>query len=77
MLGGGGDEVSVMPVVYPCGMVIVSSLRSVLSVGSSSKPSHTYLPLSIFQITPYSIVFQEEEGEEAKTNQATGGKSQT
>ena len=44
-LGGGGDEVSVIPVVYPRGMVSVLSLGSFLSVGSSSKPSHPLLPL--------------------------------
>ena len=47
MLGGGGDEVSVMPVVYPCWTFSVSSLSSFLSVGSSSKPSHTSLPLHL------------------------------
>ena len=36
-----------MPVVYPLGNVSVSSLGSVSSVGSSSKPSHTYLPVSV------------------------------
>ena len=47
MLGGGGDEVSVIPVVYLNGTVSVSSLSSFLSVGSSSKPSHISLPLSL------------------------------
>ena len=47
VLGGGGDEVSVMTVVYPCGTVIVSSLGSFMYVGSSSKPSHPSIPLSI------------------------------
>ena len=47
VLGGGGDEVSIMPVVYPRGTVIVSTLGSFSSVGSSSKPSHTSLPLSL------------------------------
>ena len=45
MLGGGGDEVSVMPDVYPHGTVSVSSLGYFLSVGSSSTPSHISLPL--------------------------------
>ena len=36
-----------MPFVFPCGKLIVSSLGSFLSVGSSSKPSHTSLPLSL------------------------------
>ena len=47
MLVGGGDEVSVMPVVYPCGTVSVSSLGCFSSIGSSSKPPHPSLPLSI------------------------------
>ena len=47
MLGGGGDEVSVMRVVYPRGTVSVSSLGSFSSVGSSSKPSHPSVPLSL------------------------------
>ena len=46
VLGGGGDEVSVMTVVYPRGTASVSSLGSFSSVGSSSKPSHPSLPLS-------------------------------
>ena len=36
-----------MTFVYPRGMVSVSSLGSFSSVGSSSKPSHPYLPLSL------------------------------
>ena len=47
MLGGGGDEFSFMPVVYPHGTVSVSSLGSFSYVGSSSKTSHTSLPLSL------------------------------
>ena len=47
MLGGGGDEVSVMPVVYPRGRVSISSLGYFSSVGSSSKPRHPSLPLSL------------------------------
>ena len=60
MIGGGGAEVIVMPVVYHCGTVSVSSLGSFLSVGSSPKPSRPFLPLS--WSTPYSKLFQEEEG---------------
>ena len=45
MLGGGGNEVSFRPVVYPCGMISVSSLGYFLSVGSSSKSSHPSLPI--------------------------------
>ena len=47
VLGYGGEYVSILPVVYPCGAVSVSSLRSFLSVDFSSKPSHTSLPVSI------------------------------
>ena len=52
----GGDEVSIVPFVYPCGLVSVSSLGSFSSVGSSSKPSRPYFPLSIGarQIQEYS-----------------------
>ena len=39
LLGVAGDEVSIMPVVYPCETVSVSSLGSLSSVGSSYKPS--------------------------------------
>ena len=47
VLGGGVDEVSVMPVVYPRGTVSVSSLGYFLSVGSSSEPSHPSVPISL------------------------------
>ena len=43
----GGEKVNIVPVVYPCGTVSVSSLGYFLSVGSSSKPSHPPLPLSL------------------------------
>ena len=43
----GGDEVNIVPFVYPCGKVSVSSLGSFSYVGSSSKPSHPSLPLSL------------------------------
>ena len=46
-LRDGGDEFSVMPVVYPRGTSIVSSLGYFSSVGSSSKNSNTSLPLSL------------------------------
>ena len=60
----GGEEVNILPFVYPRGTVSVSSLGSFLSVGSSSKPSHPSLHIS--QSTPHSKVFQKEEGEEKK-----------
>ena len=41
----GGDEVNIVPFVYPRGTVSVSSLGSFSSVGSSYKPSHPSLPL--------------------------------
>ena len=43
----GGDEVNIVPFVYPRGTVSVSSLGSFSSVGSSSKPSHPSLSLSL------------------------------
>ena len=46
VLGGGGDEVSFMPVIYPHGNISVSLLGYFSSVDSSSKTSHTSLPLS-------------------------------
>ena len=45
MLGGGGDEVSMITVVYPRGTVSISSLGYFPSVDSSSKPSHASLPI--------------------------------
>ena len=47
MIGDGSEEVSIVPVVYPRGTVSVSSLGYFFSVGSCSKPSHTYFTLSI------------------------------
>ena len=46
VLGGGGEEFSVMPVVYPRGTVRVLSLSSFLYVVSSSNTSHPPLTLS-------------------------------
>ena len=43
----GGDEVNYVPFVYLQGTVSVSSLGYFLSVGSSYKPSHPSLPLSL------------------------------
>ena len=47
MFGYGGEKVSIVTVVYPRGTVSISSLGFFLSVGSSSKPSHSSLPLSL------------------------------
>ena len=55
MLGGGGDEVGIMPVIYPHWTVSVSSLGYFSSVGSSSKhycPS-LYLSLGAHHIQEY------------------------
>ena len=47
VLGDGGEGVIIVPVVYPRGTVSVSSLGSVLSVDSSSKPDHPSLLVSV------------------------------
>ena len=47
MLGGGGEDVSIVPVVHSRGTVSVLSLGYFSSVGSSSKPSHPSLPVSL------------------------------
>ena len=47
MLGYIVEEFIILPVVYPCGTVSVSSLGYFSSVGSTSKPSHPSLPLSL------------------------------
>ena len=65
MLGGGGDEVSVMPVVYPRGTVSVSSLGSFSSVGSSSKTSYPLLPLSL-GVNPIQEYFKKKRGRNRK-----------
>ena len=43
----GGDDANIVPFLYPRGTVSVSSLGSFSPVGSSYKPSHPYLPLSL------------------------------
>ena len=47
MIGDGYEDFSILPVVYPCGTVSVSSLGYFSSVGYSSKPSHPSFPVSI------------------------------
>ena len=47
VLGGEGDEVSILPFAYPCGAVSFSSLGYFWSIGSSSKPSHHSLSVSV------------------------------
>ena len=54
VLGSGGDEVSVMLIVYPRGTFSVSSLVYFSSVVLSYKPSNPSLPLSI-SIPPNSL----------------------
>ena len=56
VLGGGGDEVSVMPVIYPRGTVHVLSISSFLYVVSSSNTSHPPLPLSLSEYTAFKII---------------------
>ena len=43
----GGEDVSIVPVVYPCGTVSLSSLGYFYSVGSYYKPSRPSLPVSV------------------------------
>ena len=45
--GGGGEDISIVSVVYPRGTMSVSSLGSFSPVDSSSKPSDTSLPVSL------------------------------
>ena len=47
MLGDGFEDVNIVPIAYPRGTVSVSSLGSILSVGSSSKNSRLSLPVSL------------------------------
>ena len=47
MIGDGGEDISIVSVVYPRGTMSVSSLGSFSPVGSSSKPSDTSLPVSL------------------------------
>ena len=56
VLGDGGEYISTVTIVYPHGMVRISSLGYFSSVCSSSKPSNTSLPVSLreHQIQEYS-----------------------
>ena len=56
MLGGGGDEVSNLPVVFPRGAVSVSSLNYFSYVGSYSKPSYYCLTLSLSEHTIFKSI---------------------
>ena len=59
----GGEEVKYMPLVYPRGTVSVSSLGSFSSVGSSSKPSHPSLPLSLSEHKTFKSISRGRGGE--------------
>ena len=74
MIGGGGDEVSVMSVVYPVGRLVSHHwvLFCLLFIIQTFSSFPSYLSRS----TPYSRVFKEEEGEEVKTHQSTGREGQ-
>ena len=45
VIGNGGEDVSIVPVVYPRGAVSVSSLGFFRSIGYYYKPSHPHLPV--------------------------------
>ena len=49
-LGDGGEEVSIVSVVYTRGTVSISSLGSLSSVGSSSKHYHPCFPISLIAL---------------------------
>ena len=49
----GGDEVSIVPFVYPCCTVSVSSMGYFSFVSSSYKPFHPSLPLSLSLIARF------------------------
>ena len=55
MLGYGDVDASIVPVIYPCGTVSLSSLGYFSSVGSSPKSSHPSFPVSLvsFHIQEY------------------------
>ena len=53
-----GGDINIVPFVYPRGTVSVSSLGYFALVGSSSKPSHPYLPLSLSRSMLHPRVFK-------------------
>ena len=59
----GGNEVNIVPFVYPRGTVSVSSLGYFFSVGSSSKPSHPSLALSLGARTTFKSISRRRGGE--------------
>ena len=75
MLGGGGDEVSVMPIVYPHGTVSVSSLVFFgLLIHHLNLLVLSLLSLSYYTI--FKIISRRRGGGGAKTHKATGGEGQ-
>ena len=46
----GNDDTSIVPFVYPCGTVSVSSLEYFSLVGNSSNPSHPSLPFFLLEL---------------------------
>ena len=50
VLGDGGEEVSILPIVYPRGTVSISSIGSFLSVGFSYKTFHPYFNISLGEL---------------------------
>ena len=71
VIGGSGDEVSVMSVVYPMGRLV--SHHSVLFCLFLILETFSSFHSSLSRSTPYSRVFQEEEREEVKIHKSTGG----
>ena len=65
LIGHVGDEVRIMSLVSPCGLVIISSLGYLLSFGSSFKPSNFFLTLylRVLHIKDY---FKNKRGEKKK-----------
>ena len=59
----GSDKVNIVPFVYPRGTVSVSSLGYFLSVGSSSKPYHPSLTLSLGAHTTFKSISRRRGGE--------------
>ena len=75
MLGGSGDEVSVMSVVCTRGTFSVSYLGYFSSVGSSYKPSYPFLTL-FFVVHHIQEHFKKKRGRKKKIQQHKGGEGQ-
>ena len=59
----GGDEVNIVPFVYPRGTASVSSLGCFSSVGYYYKPSHPSLPLSFLEHATLKSILRRRGGE--------------